>query len=303
MNNKLMIIGSSKIAEEHIKCAIKAGFKLYSLNSSRLHSKNENRLYKFFKFQTRFPNWRVALKDAFKDPTISIFLAPKYSENIKILKYALKGNNFVFIEKPLTSNIKDLIKLQKYKKRIFIAYNRIFYKNIRYIKKNLTNATSVIVKFTDSSKKNILLNSIHIISIIHYLFGDLKIQYSQRKKKFVNILATNKNGLSIFFIYSDKFPETYSIDIRCRNKRYFVKPLEKMQIIKKLSLKYKNNNKKMLIPFEEVHKNIDLYKNSNFKAGFLEQMQYFYQKLNKGKKFGNLDFGIKVMKFALNFVK
>ena len=110
---------------------------------------------------------------------------------------------------------------------------------------------------------------------------------------------------ALFEILGNKISEQVKNNIRQLGveKRYFVKPLEKMQIIKKLSLKYKNNNKKMLIPYEEVHKNIDLYENSNFKAGFLEQMQYFYRKLNKGKKFGNLDFGIKIMKFALNFVK
>ena len=216
MKNKLMIIGSSKIVEEHMKCAIKAGFKLYSLNSSKRKSKNEYRINKKYKFEKRFKNWKEAIKDAFKNDKIIILLAPKFSKNLEILNFALKGNNLILIEKPISTDLTQLENLKKYKDRIFVLYNRVFYKNIQYLKKNVSNVKNVIIKFTDKDKKNILKNSIHIISVMNFLFGDVKIKYSKKELDTVNMVVINKIGIPIFLIYNNNFPETYSIDIRTK---------------------------------------------------------------------------------------
>ena len=184
MKNKLMIIGSSKIVEEHIKCAIKVGFKLYSLNSSKIKSKNEYKINKKYKFEKRFKDWREAIKNALNDKTIIILLAPKFSKNLEILNFALKGENLILIEKPVSTNLTQLKSLKKkYENRIFVLYNRIFYRNIQYLKRNISNVKNVIIKFTDDNKKNILQNSIHIISVMNYLFGEVKIKYSKKEKK------------------------------------------------------------------------------------------------------------------------
>tara|TARA_B100000963_G_scaffold356741_1_gene377498 strand:+ start:6356 stop:7267 length:912 start_codon:yes stop_codon:yes gene_type:complete len=303
MKNKLMIIGSSKIVEEHMKCAIKAGFKLYSLNSSKKKSKNEYKINKKYKFEKRFNNWKDAIKSALRDDSIIILLAPKFSKNLEILNFALKGNNFVLIEKPVSTNLIQLEKLRKYQNRIFVLYNRVFYENIQYIKKNILNVKNVVIKFTDNNKKNILLNSIHIISVMNYLFGEVKIKYSKKEKDAINVVVVNKVGIPIFLIYNNKFPETYSIDIRTKNTRYLLKPLEKLQIMKKINFKYKKNNKKMLIPIEKIEKTIDLYKSNTFKPGFFNQMMHIKKILNNKKKFGNLNFAIQAMKFAKQFIK
>ena len=303
MKKKLLIIGSSKIVEEHIKSALKAGFKLYSLNSSRLKSKNEYRINKKYKFEKKFDNWKIALNSAFKNKSISLLLAPKFSLTSRILKYALRGNNFILVEKPVSTKISELKKLSKFNKRIYVMYNRIFYENIQFLKKNLSKISSVVVKFTDKSKKNALVNSIHIFSIIYYLFGNIKIQYSQKKRNSINMVLTTKEGFSIFVIYNNNFPETFSIDIRTNKTRYLLKPIEKLQIIKKLNFKYKNRNKKMLIPSEKVEKTLDLYRSNSFKPGFYEQMKYIDNQLKKGNKFGNFNFAIRVMEIAKHLVR
>lgn len=303
MKNKLMIIGSSKIIEEHIKCAIKAGFKLYSLNSSKKGSKNEYKINKKYKFEKRFKNWKEAIKNALEDDSIILLLAPKFSKNLEILNFALKGKNFILIEKPVSTSLIKLKNLRKYKERIFVLYNRIFYENIQYVKKNISNVKNVVIKFTDKNKKNILLNSIHIFSVMNFLFGTVKIKYSKKEKDTINMVVMNKTGIPIFLIYNNNFPETYSIDIRTSNTRYLFKPLEKLQIIKKINLKYKNNNKKMLIPVEKIEKTIDLYNSNTFKPGFFQQMKHVKKKIDNKKKFGNFNLALQAMKFSKEFIK
>ena len=303
MKNKLMIIGSSKIIEEHIKCAIKAGFKLYSLNSSKKGSENEHKINKKYKFEKRFKNWREAIKNALEDDSIILLLAPKFSKNLEILNFALKGKNFILIEKPVSTSLIKLKNLRKYKERIFVLYNRIFYENIQYVKKKISNVKNVVIKFTDKNKKNILLNSIHIFSVMNFLFGTVKIKYSKKERNTINMVVINKTGIPIFLIYNNNFPETYSIDIRTSNTRYLFKPLEKLQIIKKINLKYKNNNKKMLIPVEKIEKTIDLYKSNTFKPGFFQQMKHVKKKIDNKKKFGNFNLALQAMKFSKEFIK
>ena len=117
------------------------------------------------------------------------------------------------------------------------------------------------------------------------------------------MVLTTKEGFSIFVIYNNNFPETFSIDIRTNKTRYLLKPLEKLQIIKKLNFKYKNRNKKMLIPSEKVEKTLDLYRSNSFKPGFYEQMKYIDNQLKKGNKFGNFSFAIRVMEIAKHLVR
>ena len=183
MKPKLLIIGSSLIVNEHIKCAIAAGFKLYSLNSTNPNSKNEKKFYKNYNFFKKFKNWKEALKSAQTNKNVAILLAPRIKDNFKILKYTLAGKNFIFTEKPISYNSNDLKKLLPFNKRIFIGYNRIHYKGIKYLKKKLQNPSSVVVKFTESKFKNIFNNSIHVISVISYLFGSMKFVNIIKKKK------------------------------------------------------------------------------------------------------------------------
>ncbi len=303
MKPKLLIIGSSKIVDEHIKSALKVGFQLYSLNSTRKNSINQKKLYKKYKFQKKFSNWKDAFDSAKNNKNISVLLAPRIRDNFKILKYLTKGDNLIISEKPLTTNLRQLNKLKKFKKKIFITYNRIFYENIQYLKKNIKKPSSVVVKFTDKNKKNILNNSIHIFSIIYYLFGSVRKKFLLKTKESINMLSLNRNNIPIHFIYDNNFPETYSIDIRDKNKRYYLKPLEKLKIIRKIEFKYKNNNIKMLIPKEKIEKQIDLYKINNFKPGFLNQMRYIKRKLDNRGRIGNLEFGVKVIELCKDFLK
>ena len=183
---KLSIIGTSKIVEEHIKVAKAVGFDLFSISSTRKNSKNLKYLEKKYKFKFSFNNWQDAIAHS-KNYKDAIFLiAPRIQDTYKVLIKILKNKKCVFVEKPLSTKIDHFNSLLKYKNNIFIGYNRLFYKNIIYLKNKLKKVDSVIVKCPEIDKKNILYNSVHVISILFYLFGDLKI-LSKKKKKIINL--------------------------------------------------------------------------------------------------------------------
>ena len=91
-------------------------------------------------------------------------------------------------------------------------------------------------------------------------------------------------------------------DILDNNKRYLLKPLEKLSVYEKINFKYLKGNKKMLIPIEVPKKVINEYKNKSFKAGFVAQMKSFKKLMNGKQSIQNdLKFGINVINFCKNF--
>ena len=286
MKLKILIIGSSKIVEEHIKSALYNKIGLYSLNSTRKNSTNEVYLKKKFKFEKNFDNWKLALKSLKNKKNVIIFLAPRIKDNFEILKECIKYKNFIFTEKPISTN---LIKLRSLKseRKIFVGFNRLFYNSVKYLKKNLKKPTSVIVKFTEKKIDQISTNSVHIFAIIIYLFGELKVKNKHIYKSSSTLFALSKKGVPIYFSFSKNSPELFSIDINTESKRYLLKPIEILTIYKKIKKKYINGNKRLLVPTEVPYLKIDEYSTKNFKPGFINQMKHLKKFVVKKQKIFN----------------
>ena len=286
MKLKILIIGSSKIVEEHIKSALYNKIGLYSLNSTRKNSTNEVYLKKKFKFEKNFDDWKLALKSLKNKKNVIIFLAPRIKDNFEILKECIKYKNFIFTEKPISTN---LIKLRSLKsgRKIFVGFNRLFYNSIKYLKKNIKKPTSVIVKFTEKKIDQISTNSVHIFAIIIYLFGELKVKNKHIYKSSSTLFTLSKKGVPIYFSFSKNSPELFSIDINTENKRYLLKPIEILTIYKKIKKKYINGNKRLLVPTEVPYLKIDEYSTKNFKPGFINQMKHLKKFVVKKQKIFN----------------
>ena len=298
MNLKILIIGSSKIVEEHIKSALYNKIGLYSINSTRKNSTNEIYLKKKFKFEKNFENWRLALKSAKNKKNIIIFLAPRIKDNLNILKECIKYKNFIFTEKPISTNLSKLRSLEP-ENKIFVGFNRLFYNSIKYLKKNLSKPRSVIVKFTEKKINQISTNSIHIFAIIIYLFGELRVKNKHIYRGSSTVLALSKKGVPIYFSFSKNSPELFSIDINTESNRYLLKPIEILTIYKKIKKKYINKNKRLLVPTEVPYLKIDEYSIKNFKPGFINQMKYLKKfVIKKPKIFNNITLVKNALKIA-----
>ncbi len=297
---KLSIIGTSKIVEEHIKAAKAAGFELFSIASTRKNSKNLKKILKKFKFKFSFNNWIDAVSHSNKFKNTSFLIAPRIQDTFKVLDLILKKKKFVFVEKPLTTKINQFNKLMVNNNKVFLGYNRIFYKNIVYLKKNIKNIKSVIVKCPELNKKNILNNSVHVISILLYLFGDLKILNKKKGKKSIFIYLTNKKNVPVYLFFNFNASENFSIDIYGnKKKRFFLKPLETLSIFDGMEIKKNASNKNLVeyMPKLKFKKNEMMF--DNFKPGFLSQMQAFKKFIQTKRNIeNNLIFGKKIMLLA-----
>ena len=298
---KILFIGSSKIVEEHIKVALELKFKLFSLNSTRLNSKNEFFINKKYKFEKKFNNWKSAVDYSANKKNIVFFIASRIEDTENILKYCSKFKNKIFVEKPITYKNKIIT----FNKNIFVGYNRLFFNSLKKINKTYINKfyCNVVISYTifDEVKMNIS----HLLSILLYLFGDLKILRKIKNGNNINIILRDKKKNLIFFNILNTSTDSYSINIISKKINYVFKPLEILNIYNSIKRNYFSGNKKKLYVTQLLIKKFNEFESNNFKPGFLNQMinfKNFCYKKNK-KIFNNINFANKVIKLSHKILK
>lgn len=147
----------------------------------------------------------------------------------------------------------------------------------------------------EKNKYSFLTNSCHIISILLYLFKELKLIKKIKSRYFINaIFKTKRNNyinLCIFYNLKTNFK------IEINNSNYFIsqKPIEKIKVYKKLDI-IKKKGRNFYIP--KLHKQINC--NESFKPGFINQMKEF-KKFARNKDFkidNNILFAKRVIKIC-----
>jgi len=301
--SKILFIGSSNIIEEHIKVAFKVGLKLYSINSTRQNSRNQKKIEKKYNFEKKFSSWKDAVNFAGNKKNISFLIAARIKDSESILKHCCKYNNKIFIEKPVTLNKK--LANQKKHNNIFFGYNRIFFNLVNKIKKYNFNRyyCNVIISFKNDS--NIRNNISHIISILLYLFGNLKLTFIIKNKRNKTIILKDKKKNIIIINLIETSSDNYSINIIKKDIHFLIKPLEILYIYKKLKfVNFQKNPKKLFVKLMLKSKSNEFYFN-NFKPGFLNQMKTFkkFIKNRNFKIYNNFNFANRVTKICYKIIK
>ena len=298
---KILFIGSSKIVEEHIKVALELKFKLFSLNSTRLNSKNELFINKKYKFEKKFNNWKSAVDYSANKKNIVFLIASRIEDTENILKYCSKFKNKIFVEKPITYKNKIIT----FNKNIFVGYNRLFFNSLKKINKTYINKfyCNVVISYTifDEVKMNIS----HLLSILLYFFGYLKILRKNKNGNNINIILRDKKKNLIFFNILNTSTDSYSINIISKKINYVFKPLEILNIYNSIKRNYFSGNKKKLYVTQLLIKKFNEFESNNFKPGFLNQMinfKNFCYKKNK-KIFNNINFANKVINLSHKILK
>lgn len=279
MNNiPLTIIGTSRITEHHIISAQKNGFKIIALSSTREKSNYLEKLSKKFNIKKKFYNFKDSIEYTEKVKNAAYIITCKTIDNYKILKALKKSKKKILIEKPIFENFLDFKKINFLKKNIFTGYNRIYYRNIIFLKKILSKKKNLLIRATvpENSINDINKNSCHIVSILYSLFGHIKTNKVIKNKNYIICYMSCKQGEIVIF-FNFKSSENTEIKINDEKKIYTLSPLEKLTIYNKMVIKNING-------VNSYHPNIQKVKieNMNFKPGFDKQYKEF-KKFIKGK--------------------
>lgn len=196
----------------------------------------------------------------------------------------------VLIEKPGAISIDELIEneifLLPHAEKIFLAYNRRFYKSaietqklieedggLQSIHFEFTEWAHIIdkIKAAPGAKENLFFgNSTHVIDLAFFFAGKPVdwCSYSKSgnipwhdRSNFVGSGITSKN---VLFSYISNWESSgrWSIELLTKNRRIYLSPLEKIRIQKKGSLIQENY---------EINDSLDV----NFKPGIYLQVQAF----------------------------
>ena len=278
---KLSIFGTSEIIHHHIKSAKNNNFKIDSICTSNQRSNNIKLISKKFKIRKIFYNWKVFVKDCYRNKS-NVLIAGRIKDNKKILDYCLKYKLKILIEKPIFIKNNDFKNFLKFNKNIFVGYNRIYYQGITVLKKitNKESPQNIFIKCPESNIKNITYNTCHIISIIYYLFGKLRLIKKIKNQNSIFCIFECKKKIPIFINIVFGAPDNFSLEFNFKKIRITLNPVEKLTIFDGLKKKkYKKNN----IYLPNISKTINEYNETKFKPGFDNQYSNFGKFINKQK--------------------
>jgi predicted dehydrogenase len=238
MTKKLVVIGSGRIAESHIEAARANGFKLYGICSSD-NSKTALSLAKKHSFSHYFPTIEKLLEVNFDAAAIicNTTNIPRVYEKLS------QKNVAILAEKPFSINCGDFNENMLKNDKLLIGYNRRFYSSINALKTKLISDSyySAIMEISEFSwdsnssqierERAVLDNSVHMLDLIYYLFGDFESIEINRSFINHNLSAINAklhyvNGIAVEVRITFGIPVNNSISVRFKDSVANCKPIE-----------------------------------------------------------------------------
>lgn len=290
----LLLIGCGNIAHEHIKCYR----NIKNVEIKWIYSRTLN---KTKKFKNKYKSLNLEIVEDLKkfiqqnkNKIDAALVLVNYDQIFNISKLLLKNKINLFIEKPPGLNL-DQIKLlnnlsQKNRLINMVGFNRRFYSNIEYVKKNekkygQLNGFNVEcnerywllkkIKSKEELKDWIYCNSSHVINLLLYFCKELKKVKTFKFdgnlpfiEKFVSILKSKNNIIGSINFFSNS-PGGWKIKLYYENVTVDLHNLEKGLIIDR---KFKEK----LIPQNKEDK--------IYKPGFYSQAKYFVSLIRNKKK-------------------
>lgn len=289
---RLGIVGAGRIASSHINAASQAGFIVSGIcareNSSRaleLASRYEGLKY--------FPSLDLFLSQDFD--AFAILVTP---ENIlDVLQQVLSKKKPVLVEKPLFSSHEDLVKLSPRERELIrVGFNRRFYSSVQSLKRAISGKIGTISATVPELSQNplfslidiekaVLQNSVHILDLLKYLFGNFSIDCSKvvRQERNVSMLcllsfASGFQG-TLQFLFG--VPENTSIRCWVAGSSIDLLPIEKFQEAKDLSVVSTSQWNESKIYEKNLQPWVASREDLMYKPGFVQQYNHFYRFASK----------------------
>lgn len=295
---KIAIIGSSQISKFHIDAFRKASIDITCCASSP-NSKNIKKFAIKNKIRQFFNNPFDLIH---KNEWDGLIIASSVKSTPNILEESIKFKKPILVEKPVDFGINYLKKF-KLKKLDFVnvAYNRRFYSTINFAKSFIQNSSDGCtlsvripeqVNIKEKSKlikfNNVYSNSCHMIDLIQFLIGKIKIIKTLKNPLNGNIkmalLKSGKNYCQI--IINSNSPDNFSIQIENGTQRLELRPIEKLFLFEGMEVREPSSQFPLRIYSPKLKYSSDIFdgiNNNLIKPGFYEQALDF-KRLLYGKK-------------------
>jgi len=267
-------------------------------------------------------SWKKMIKEC-KPDLVLVAVPPKLQSNI--LSYLINNNVNFLAQKPLTYNFNDAKKiLHKFnKKNIKAAVDLNFLKipaiskYKKLLKKYVGLKSSIEIKWLfksgtlkeKKSWKNIIKDGggsylnfgFHLISLIIYLFGDIKyLKKYNRKNKVDYLKGETKNGQSLKIKFSNDFisKNIFSIKSTTTKKKYLVLENRSANYHGNFIIYNKNNFKKKNIIFKDISQNSNNSRIVCSRLVIKDLIKFFYKK--NYSLFNDLEHAVKVHQIISN---
>lgn len=249
LNPRIGFIGAGSIARFHIEAARAVGFDLYAIGS-RPDSKNALSIYQEYKFTKLLSNISQISElnlDAIVVITNTENLLPIYNQ-ISSLRVP------ILIEKPVVTSINGFSNsMDLDNTNTLVGFNRRFYSSIQDLKSKLNENSLIkfnwhISELAHLSKSNALdriksvrENSVHVLDLIAYLFGDIddysvERQYDEYGIKFISAILKFHGGVVGNLSLSFNSPETHKAQIYTGTDVYNLDPIEVLHKYSKIEI-------------------------------------------------------------------
>jgi predicted dehydrogenase len=277
--------------QDHVLALKKSGLKPIAIASSNLHSSSQVEFTIKNNIPKNYQNWKKLLDQETYD---GIVIATRIESTVEILEDVIKQNVPILVEKPVSINSNEIKKLiKKSHELIMVGFNRRFYKTVNTIKNTIHTENKPVIAnmiIPESNIKNFFINSSHGIDILHYIFGDIKLQYTKKliqnktMKGFVATFSNEKNDL-IQLIGSWNSSDNVSLSVFCDTKKMELKPYETLKIYDGLQVvePTKNNPIRKYIPSLVNEIGLDSI-DKKIKPGFFQQSTIFSEFVKTNKR-------------------
>ena len=236
---KLAMLGTGKIANFHYNAFKSCGFDI-----THCASKLDSKRAKVFCEEKSIKNYYSNPFDMLDDYNNwdMVLLAIDTYYNCEYLDKIIESDKLCLVEKPVSTNLNFLKKYSNFHfEKVRVAYNRRFYKTVEEAKIFIRDNSPVLCKMElpeainleqENKYDRVLINSVHGIDMLRYLFGDIELKNNINHISpdgRISILEGD-NDSKICLIMNWNSPSNFSLNIEGNNKRLELKPFEGCKI-------------------------------------------------------------------------
>lgn len=227
------------MAAKHLEVFYQLGINIHGI-ASRPPGRNIELLRNKFNIEKTYNSWEDMAKDGNAYDAFLITTPPTISPQIAKLLNPL--GKPLLIEKPVAILKSDFGDLRNSKSAMYVAYNRRFYESVNYFKKifksNLGTVQVIVSEHIEDYsaievKRAIVENSVHIIDLCNYLFGDIKFSNLTNLPDQLGIKLDIFDDKSTFigtFELLFNCPINTSIQVKGKNLNLQLKPIEHCEL-------------------------------------------------------------------------